>query len=345
LFKNSISAIKFYAGSTATIANGPTNCFISNNKYDTIYNQALYVDKNPNGVPSNVVSSNNYYVQVGNDVNQQHVLNTTATDATMTLKAYPVIEFNSLGCTTTNDFFNRREEFLTVPYKNVLVKGPTNIQDQLTRAVTVPGKSSTVLTHFPITGTEQFIEVKYQMTNSYLSRKGTVSLNIRGSTTTSTGYASVSDTYVYTEEQSPYGLATSSMSADNGSSYDVLYVSPAAGDVTAFNDLVAQNINGGSSIYYITGSLAYQGLAAYVISFTAVNSSTFAIVTQSANPQFNYDTVAYPTETWSILIADTPIFAATTNFASNSVALVSDTNGSSIDTSFNLEFQTNSFQQ
>lgn len=345
LFKNSIAGIKLNTGSTATVANGPTNCFITNNKFDTIYQRALYVDSNPNGVPSNVISSYNYFTEVGNDVNQEHVLNDAATDSSIALKAYPIIEFNSMGNTTSNDFFNRREQFGTVPYKNALVKGSTNIQDQLSRSVVAPGKALTTLANFPMTGTEQFIEVKYQMTNSYLSRKGTVSLNIRGSGTSSTSYASVSDTYVYTEEQSPYGLATSSMTADGGSSYDTLYVTPSVGNVDAFNDLVAQNINGGSSIFYLTGSAAFAGLASYVVSFTAVNSSTFAIITQSANPQFNYDPVAYPAEKWSLLIADTPVFTAVPFFDTNYVALACDTNNSSIDTSFNLEFQINSFQQ
>jgi hypothetical protein len=339
VLKNSLAGIRFYNNSTSTTSNGPIDCQIKNNKFVDIYEQAIYVGKNSNGVPSHVISSENYFTEVGNDVGQ--VLSGIR-DSNVSLPAFPVIEFKSSGNLSMNDFFNRRE--VNPVYYNPIAKGMANIQDPTPRSVDIPGDSLTGVLNFPVTGDEQYIEVKYQMTNKTLSRKGTVALNIRaGTLITATNFSSVSDTYVYTEEQSEYSASTSKMKAADGSTYDTLYVTPQ--DTAVLSSLTLRGINGGNSTLYITGNDDFAGLAAYVISITSITSSTFALITQSANPQFNYDKTVYPMEEWTLLTADTPVFSTLGHSDTNCIALNCDTSSSTPDTSFKIEYQINSFQQ
>jgi hypothetical protein len=350
-FRNSYSGIKLYTDSANNTANGPLSVQITRNIFDTVYKQGIMVGSNPNNMPSNVLSSYNYFTQVGNGLEQP---TKGVSDSNITYSAYPIIEFGSQGNLSSNDFFNRSFEATTGTtsttfFYNLVAKGPTNIQDQTSRSVTVPNNQITPVVSFPLTGTEQLIEVKYQMSNEFLSRKGTASLNVRANST-STSPVSVSDNYIYTEEQSPYNVAyTNNLLADNNSSYDSLLVTAnSPGRLAVFDDLVSKNINGGNSTLYVTGNNDFSGQAAYVISISAITTSTFQIVTQSSNPQFNYDPVIYPTERWSLLTADNPIFGTYINTASNFITLNCDSTGvvnTSSGVTYNITFQTEIFQK
>jgi hypothetical protein len=310
------------------------------------------VGSNPNNMPSNVISSYNYFTQVGNGLEQP---TKGINDINIDHASYPIIQFDSQGNLSSNDFFNRAFVASTATtstyfFYNVLAKGTTNIQDQTSKTVTVPNNKLTPIVSFPITNTEQFIEVKYQMSNDFLSRKGIATLNIRANST-ATSPVSVSDNYIYTEEQSPYNVSfTNNMTAAPSSSYDSLLIdaSAAPGLQTIMDDLVSKNINGGNSTLYITGNSDFSGLASYVISITAYTSSTYQIVTQSSSPQFNYDPVTYPDERWSLLTADNPVFGVTMTTASNFVTLICDTTGvvnTNSVISYNITFQTDIFQK
>jgi hypothetical protein len=327
--------------------NGPLNCQISKNVFDTIFNSAIVVGKNPNKLPSNVVSSNNYFTQVGNGAEQSLM---GVNDTTMSRTSYPIIEFVSLGNITTNDYFNRKHEANTATssssfFYNALVKGPTNLQDQAAISVAMPASTITNIVNFPITNTEQFIDVKYQMSNSYLSRKGTVSLNIRGDTTAE-NVASISDTYTYTEDQTAYSPSTSLLTASNGSSYDSLVIdAPVNSSLNNILTTLSTTIDAGNSTLYITGSAKFVGLASYLIAVFSITSSTFQLLTQSASPQFNYDTTLNPAERWTLLSADTPVFGATVHTTSNYITLYCDTNSASSGALFDVTYQTNIFQK
>jgi hypothetical protein len=170
-----------------------------------------------------------------------------------------------------------------------------------------------------------------------------VSLNLRAATTANS-FASISDTYVYTEEQIPFSGDTTNMVAVPGSSFDSLIINNPATTAT-LAIIYNQNINGGNSSLYITGSNQFAGFAAYVTSIVDLGSGAYQLVTQSANPQFDYSPNNYPAETWTLLTADTPIFSTVVNANKNYVTLVCDTSASSADRSFNIEFQTNIFQK
>lgn len=343
---NSLEGIKLYTDSTSTVDNGPTNCQISNNRFENIYEKGLFVGSNPNGAQGNVTSAYNHYIQVGNGVEQYF---NNVSDTNITSKSFPVIEFGSGGNLSTNDYFGRMDAATTATanisfYYNKIVSGATNIQNQQARVGTVPGNTGIApVVSFPITNTEQFIEVKYQMFNNSLSRKGTVSLNLRGNIFAS-AYASVSDTYVYTEEQTPFSGNTTNMVAGPGSAFDSLIIDDPATTAT-LAIIYNQNINGGNSSLYVTGSNQFAGFAAYVTSIVDLGGGAYQLVTQSANPQFDYSPNSYPAETWTLLTADTPIFSTVVNTGSNYVTLVCDTSASSADRSFNIEFQTNIFQK
>jgi len=351
-FRNSYHGIKLYTDSVLNSSNGPLSVQITRNIFDTVYKQGILVGSNPNKIPSNVISSYNYFTQVGNGLEQP---TKGVNDININHSAYPVIQFDSQGNLSTNDYFNRFYVATTATtstyfFFNAMAKGTTNIQDQTARSVTVPNNKKTPVASFPITNTEQLIEVKYQMSNDFLSRKGTASLNVRASSS-STSPVSVSDNYIYTEEQSPYNVTyTNNMTAATDSSYDSLLIDAGAlpGLKVTMDDLVSKNINGGNSTLYITGNTAFVGLAAYVIAVVSITSSTYQIVTQSSNPQFNYDPATYTTERWSLLTADNPIFGTSINTASNFITLFCDTTGvvnTSSVVEYNITYQTDIFQK
>jgi hypothetical protein len=343
ILKNSLEGIKLYTDAIGLV-NGPTNCQISNNRFDTIYERGIYVGENNNNMPSNIISSNNFFVNVGNDFGQYHA---NFSDSVSIGTAYPIIEFGSTGNLSTNDYFNRAKEAASAAssyYYNKNVSGPANIQTQNpTQTSVTGGNGSFEVFRFPITDTEQLVEVKYQMYTEYMSRKGTVSVNVRANSTSSQA-TSVSDTYFYTEEQTAFSEETTEMRAEPGSSYESLIIDEVQANVL-LSAIYVQNINGGNSTYYITGSDAYLGYAAFVISIVDLGGGgPFQLITQSANPQFNYDPVTYPDERWTLLSADTPIFSTVVNSEKNYVILTCDTSAASVDRVFNIEYQSNIFQ-
>jgi Pectate lyase superfamily protein len=350
-FRNSYNGIKLYTDSINNTANGPLSVQITRNIFDTVYKQGIMVGSNPNDMPSNVLSSYNYFTQVGNGLEQP---TKGISDSNITHSAYPIIEFDSQGNLSSNDFFNRVFEATTATasasfFYNLVAKGSTNIQDQTAKSITIPNNSITPVVRFPLTNTEQLIEIKYQMSNEFLSRKGTASLNVRANAY-STSPVSVSDNYIYTEEQSPYNVTyTNGLTSDASSSYDSLVISSNSPGLTlVLNDLVSKNINGGNSTLYVTGNTEFAGLAAYVIAVSAITSSTFQIVTQSSSPQFNYDPAIYPLERWSLLTADNPIFGTYINTVSNFITLNCDSTGvvnTSSGVTYNITFQTDIFQK
>lgn len=351
-FRNSYQGIKLYTDSVLNSSNGPLSVQITRNIFDTVYKQGIFVGSNPNKIPSNVLSSYNYFTQVGNGLEQP---TKGLNDISINRLAYPIIQFDSQGNLSSNDYFNRFYVATTATtstyfFFNAIAKGTTNIQDQTARSVTVSNNTKTPVASFPITNTEQLIEVKYQMSNDFLSRKGTATLNVRASSS-STSPVSVSDNYIYTAEQSPYNVTyTNNMTADTDSSYDSLLIDAGLlpGLKVTLDELVSKNINGGNSTLYITGNTEYSALASYVIAIVSITSSTYQIVTQSSNPQFNYDPATYPTERWSLLTADNPIFDTSINTVSNFITLFCDTTGvvnTSSVVEYNITYQTDIFQK
>jgi hypothetical protein len=172
---------------------GPTNGLFSNNRFKSIVREGIWVGTSTNRTMH--VSENNYFIQVGNGTNLDDN-NTTSSNST------PVMTFNSEGNKTINDYFHRRviADTTTDPnfYYNPLVTGRITIDDSATISSFIAAANTTTLgisnlAKIPLTGVDQYVTVRYQLHNSYISRKGNVILNI-----SSDGFSSITDTYNFT---------------------------------------------------------------------------------------------------------------------------------------------------
>ena len=341
-FKNSIQGVKLYYKSGANIALGPTNAHITENRFQAVAQEAIYVGSNPNSYPSSHISSYNHFVDVGNSLNIYDTYSTTQTHA--------VIVFGSLGNRTDNDYFSRRKTANTqlksfvggglTPsnidyYYNSLATGYTSIEDKSSISVAITKNTLTNIVSFPITGKDQYIGVKYQITiPGILSRKGDVTLNVAPS-----GQTTIGDTYTYTESQEVYAVDTTDMvavtgSRATGSTYDKLVVTAAS--YPSLADLVG--INGGNSTFYITGNAVYLGLSSFVLA-VVLNGNNYEIYTQSTDPQFDYNLVG---ETWTLTKADSPLLAVNVTATKNYLTLYCDSSLSTNDAT--IEYQTSIFQ-
>ena len=175
---------------------GPTNGLFSNNRFKSIVREAVWVGTSTN--KSMHVSENNYFVQVGNGTNLDDN-NTTSTNST------PVMSFYSEGNKTINDYFNRRivADNSQDPnfYYNPLVTGRVTIDDSATissyvSSATIYNNGISKLTKIPLTGVDQMVTIRYQLHNSYISRKGNVIINI-----SSDNFTSMTDTYNFTSNE------------------------------------------------------------------------------------------------------------------------------------------------
>jgi hypothetical protein len=175
---------------------GPTNGIFSNNRFKSIIREGIWVGTSTNRTMH--VSENNYFVQVGNGVNLDDN-NTTSTNST------PVISFYSNGNKTINDYFHRRTIADSTNdssfYYNPLVTGKVTIDDSATMSTyittaTTTNNGVTSLTKIPLTNTDQLVTVRYQLHNSFVSRKGNLIINI-----SSDNFTSLTDTYNFTDNE------------------------------------------------------------------------------------------------------------------------------------------------
>jgi len=187
VFTNLTQGLNFSGADSAHT--GTTNALVIKNKFDFILNEAINVATNIN--PSNLISSENVFYCVGNN-------NTTIQDDFVTVSTSPVITFNAPGNISSNDYFNRKYlasiDNGTSFYYNPLVSGNARVNDASTyKKVVIPKSTSTSylnqpMIKIPLTGSDQTGLIDYQLTNSDMSRKGRLIVNI-----SSDGYASVSD--------------------------------------------------------------------------------------------------------------------------------------------------------
>jgi hypothetical protein len=169
----------------------PSNGIISNNRFSNIVKEAIWVNTSSNRTMH--ISENNFFIQVGNGVDLDDNI-ITSTNTT------PVITFNSEGNKTVNDYFHRRLIADTsAPSSNFyyapLVDGLTIIDDSaiFLREINTTTNSNAGLTSIakiPLSGRDQMATVRYQLYNTYISRKGNIIINIA-----SDGFASLTDIY------------------------------------------------------------------------------------------------------------------------------------------------------
>lgn len=172
-----------YVSSTSSFV--PNDILVSKNKFSFVFNEAIYTTTATNS--SRVVSSENQYYYVGNR---------SSTPDQISYSANPVLTFNSPGNVSINDHFNRADvPFTTDFYYNPLISANAKLINDKPREFLLPASTNDQnVLKIALTGQEQLVVVEYQLSNSDMSRKGRLTLNIAAD-----GYASVSDYYNYSE--------------------------------------------------------------------------------------------------------------------------------------------------
>lgn len=283
-FKNLNQGIVF---DTYDTLNGPTNGYISYNRFEDILEEAIYIGENPNGVNGSNLSTQNYFVRCGG---------TSMNEFTTSSSGVSVINFGSAGNKTVDDYFARRAKAInfinsSTFYYNPLVRGTTTIADSAVYTLDIPRNNPlpTPYTMIPLNGSNQVATVTYQLYNSNQSRKGTIVANIDPQ-----GYVAISDTYTYIESlREEQGYITTS----TGSGVNTLIVNSSTYPIFA---TVQESIGA----WYLTGEY-YPGKSAYINN--VITSSSFYIVqTDSNDPVFDFQS----TGTWTLLKSETSDIAA-----------------------------------
>lgn len=187
IFLNLRQGIDFTSTSTSTaIVSNPQ---VTNNKFIFITNSAIKTSLNSHN--TNVISRENSYYYVGNG--------SAIPDEGVTYQSFPVLDFNTGGNVSINDFFNRKQNAATPPfYYNPLVSKNAKIIDDKVEQVIIPNSTNDAsVLKIPLTGSDQLVTLEYNLRNVLMSRKGRLTVNI-----SSDGFASVSDYYNYSEVSS-----------------------------------------------------------------------------------------------------------------------------------------------
>jgi hypothetical protein len=170
---------------------GPTNGIISNNRFENIVREGIYVGQNPRNLRSNNISENNFFINVGNGTGLSDFITSQGSST-------PVIRFDSVGNKTIDDFFHRRHLAETTTsssfYYAPLVNGRAFIVNTDVTTATIVASSSTIFAKLPLNGQDQLIRMNYQLSNPNLSRKGELVINL-----SPTNIGAITDTFNYTE--------------------------------------------------------------------------------------------------------------------------------------------------
>lgn len=305
VFSNLNQGIALY--STDTLP-GPMNAHISQNRFENIVRQGVFVGENPDNYRSNHVTDNNFFIQVGNGLGLADFVTTSQ---------YSIMHFGSQGNKSENDYFQRKSLGASTVdptfYYNPLVTGNVYIKDgAMTTATVAYAAGPIVLNKIPMTGQDQMATMNYQLTNPSLSRKGTLLINIAPD-----GYASITDTYNYIEVLGVQVTGVVALSTASGA--DQISINTTTLSPSEYATL--SSITPGR--WYITGEWpGYAGKSAYIASAGIQVGDIITFVTQSSSPQFDF---AGPGEsfTYTFLYQDTPSldFVVEPNTASNYVTV------------------------
>jgi len=180
---------------------GPRFARITNNKFQNIANQAIFVGPNTSFTATSHVSMNNQFINVGNNGIDDGRTPSTGTE---------VIAFYSKNNISQDDYFDRLEWHLTkadltaTVYKPLML-GRSSINNVVQSKSIAGGTTATVMI-WPLTGKQQYITVKYHIYNSLIGspftvdRRGSLDIYIKeGSAPT----VRLTDNYNYVTNQGP----------------------------------------------------------------------------------------------------------------------------------------------
>ena len=170
---------------TSTSSFIPCDILVSRNKFNFIFNEAISVSTSTNF--SRVVSSENTYHYIGNQSSGPDQISYAAS---------PIFNFNAPGNVSVNDHFGRANTPYTIDfYYNPIANANTRIiNNRPYKYSSSAGTQNDPVVNIPLTGQEQLVVIEYLLSNSDMSRKGRLTLNISAD-----GFASVSDYYNYSE--------------------------------------------------------------------------------------------------------------------------------------------------
>lgn len=180
-FKYSTYGIAFSTTTNVVATNGPTYARIVNNKFQSIYNQGIFVGPNRTGVPTFHVSENNSFIRVG-DQGITEGSNSVGTS---------VIKFATPGNASVNDYFGRaffqNANFGTTNSYYPLIDGRATIDLNSVSTSTLFANTSTTVMRLPITGQAQYLNLKYNCTSSdgLVNKMGVLQVYIRPGSTPS----------------------------------------------------------------------------------------------------------------------------------------------------------------
>jgi len=192
IFSNMNRGVEIYTIDTLP---GPSNSLISDNRFENVVREAVYIGPNIGPQRGNHMIKDNFFIQVGNGVGLDDNI-TSSTDTT------PVLALYSPGNQCIDNFFHRK--FLADStsssnfYYAPLVVGSTVIDNSETTTATISGSTTGDVCKLSVNGQDQFFSVRYQMYNDKLSRKGELIVNVAPD-----GYSAITDNFNFIESYDP----------------------------------------------------------------------------------------------------------------------------------------------
>lgn len=180
-FDDSVYGVAFSTSTNVVATTGPTYARIVNNKFQNIYNQAIFVGANRTGASTNHVSQNNSFVKVGDQGNTQGSVSVGTS----------VVKFATAGNASVNDYFGRaqfqNENFGSTNSYYPLIEGKSTIDLNSVSTATLFANTSTTVMRLPITGNAQYLNLKYNCTSddAAVNKSGTLEIYIRPGATPS----------------------------------------------------------------------------------------------------------------------------------------------------------------
>ena len=152
---------------------GPNYFRATNNKFQSIERQAIFIGTNTNNESHNFISENNSFINVGNTNGGTELVGTQ-----------PVIIYNTNGNFSINDYFERQrfhnKNFTTGTTYYPLVQGKVELDFKSISTGSLTTSTSTTIMRLPLTGDAQSINVKYNFLSLLPAAKtGNLEINVR----------------------------------------------------------------------------------------------------------------------------------------------------------------------
>ena len=201
-FKDLNRGVVFNNPVSADASVGPKNCKITNNRFEKIFTQAIYMGTSSSitSYSANNISANNQFIDVGN-------LGAISTLTDISLTGTSVISFLSKGNVSLDDYIGRRETQLikggSGKYYNPLIEGRASIENNSAELFSISGFSQQSVFRLPITKYPQHAEIKYNVTGSapLVDRQGIINLYVKNSTSSTNPEVVMDDNYNYSSSE------------------------------------------------------------------------------------------------------------------------------------------------